>query len=369
MATAVAGRQPEGVSSVGPYRATLAPRHTTQPRYDLDYTGALIPAPRGMDQCIWPGLWWAQQRQAANDSYDAWCRDKDVQIEQNERQMVSLHRAQEAQVALSDRNFWTTMENCNADADERTSDRRAVIEGPAVANGLRELTSATRSEKADMYRRQWEQHQQQSAARLEILHAAQDSTNPASDHAVNNYRFYGPIGTRGATGAILAREAAEEARRKVVVRRAQEESSDRLTPAMYHMCRADLEYQKACEEAAFWKDQQPLRQQTLQEVKAENTELQRALEENCVEDARLRQADRDAEAAERSLRYKQMMDVRAERAVAEADADRAELERRRADEDAHRAEYKAIERAALEAEAEIKTSEMKVLSRIISHQG
>lgn len=33
------------------------------------------------------------------------------------------------------------------------------------------------------------------------------------------------------------------------------------------------------------------------------------------------------------------------------------------------ADYKAVERAGLEAEVEIKTKEMAVLSRVMSHQG
>lgn len=46
-----------------------------------------------------------------------------------------------------------------------------------------------------------------------------------------------------------------------------------------------------------------------------------------------------------------------------------QTERRIAESEAHQAEYKAVERDALEAEVEIKTKEMAVLSRVISHQG
>ena len=35
-------------------------------------------------------------RQAKQNNFDAWCRDKDVQVEQNERNMAQMHRAQEA---------------------------------------------------------------------------------------------------------------------------------------------------------------------------------------------------------------------------------------------------------------------------------
>merc|ERR1711907_835470 len=159
----VRGRQSEGVDAMSSYHATLAPRSTSMPRLDTDFTGAMIPAPRDIDQRIWPGLWWAQQRQANLDSYDSWCRDKDVQVEQNERKMVALHRAQEAQVALSDRNFWTRMEASNSDAEERTNDRRAVVEGPHVANALRELSVAERDERADMWRKHWDHHTAESA--------------------------------------------------------------------------------------------------------------------------------------------------------------------------------------------------------------
>merc|ERR1712205_81388 len=109
---------------------------------DTDYTGALIPSPRDQDQRIWPGLWWSSQRQAKLDSFDSWCRDKDVQVEQNERNMAQIHRAQEAAVQLSDRNFWTIQEKHELDAEERTMNRRAIIEGPQVAQALRELNAA-----------------------------------------------------------------------------------------------------------------------------------------------------------------------------------------------------------------------------------
>lgn len=354
---------------MGPYSATMAARHSAVPRYDQDYTGAMISAPRDCDQRIWPGLWWSSQRQAKLDSYDAWCRDKDVQVEQNERNMVALHRAQEAQVQLSDRNFWTTVESVTADANDRTNDRRAIIEGAPTANALRDLSKNDEAERSDMWRRHWDQHMEESQYRLDRLHQAQDSIGHIADHAVNNYRFYGPIATRSATGRLLEREAAEEARRKVVVRRAAEESSERLTATMYHMTRANLDLEKASNEAAFWREQTELCKETLIEVKQENTELQRAFERACEEDKRARREERELEAAERRVRYAELAEVRQDRAEAEEEADIAETERRSAEAEGHQMEYKTIERAALEAEVEIKTAEMAVLSRVISHQG
>ena len=47
---------------------------------------------------MWPGLWWAEQRNGAVEAYDEWVREKDRQVEYNERKLVGLHRAQEAQV-------------------------------------------------------------------------------------------------------------------------------------------------------------------------------------------------------------------------------------------------------------------------------
>lgn len=354
---------------MAPYRATMASRQSAMPRYDLDYTGAMIPSPRDFDQRIWPGLWWASQQQAKLDAYDAWCRDKDVQVEQNERNMVALHRAQEAQVQLSDRNFWTTFETASADAADRVNDRRAIIEGVPVANALRDLNADDSAERTDMWRRHWDQHMEESQRRLEELHTAQDNMGHIADHAVNNYRFYGPIATRSATGRLLEREAAEEARRKVVVRRAQEESSERLTATMYHMTRATLDDEKAMKEASFWHEQTALCERRLHEVKAENKELQRAFEHAVEEDKKARNEERELEAADRRAMYEQLATVRKNRKTAEEDADAAERKRREAEMDSHMADYKAVERAGLEAEVEIKTKEMAVLSRVMSHQG
>lgn len=122
------GTRAEGAPAMGVYHATMSSKSTRTPRLDTDYTGALIPSPRDQDQRIWPGLHWASHQQVARitpegapwltvelshcqplslsvvcrvqaklDSFDAWVRDKDVQVEQNERNMMALHRAQEAQ--------------------------------------------------------------------------------------------------------------------------------------------------------------------------------------------------------------------------------------------------------------------------------
>jgi len=58
------GQRAEGVSAMGPYRATMSHGTTSTPRLDTDYTGALIPSPRDQDQRIWPGLHWASHQQA-----------------------------------------------------------------------------------------------------------------------------------------------------------------------------------------------------------------------------------------------------------------------------------------------------------------
>ena len=84
--------------------------------------------------------------------------------------------------------------------------RRAIIEGPQVAQALRELNAADAAEREDMWRRHWDLHNAESQRRLDALHAAQDTIGHVGDHAVNNYRFYGPIGTRTATGMLLDRE-------------------------------------------------------------------------------------------------------------------------------------------------------------------
>lgn len=88
------------------------------------------------------------------------------------------------QVQLSDRNFWTTYENASADAADRVNDRRAIIEGVPVANALRDLNADDSAERADMWRRHWDQHMEESQRRLEELHAAQDNMGHIADHAV-----------------------------------------------------------------------------------------------------------------------------------------------------------------------------------------
>ena len=128
-------------------------------------------------------------------------------MEQNERNMVALHRAQEAQVSrfdlrpsiivrafqvqLSDRNFWTTVESITADANDRVNDRRAIIEGAPTANALRDLSKADEAERADMWRRHWDQHMEESQYRLDQLHQAQDSIGHIADHAVS-HRHHDP---------------------------------------------------------------------------------------------------------------------------------------------------------------------------------
>jgi len=238
-----------------------------------------------------------------------------------------------------------------------------------VANALREITAADTAEREDMWRRHWDLHNAESQARLDALHASQDSIGHVGDHAVNNYRFYGPIGTRTATGMLLDREAAEESRRKVVVRRDAEDASSRLTATMYHLTKTDLDHQKALDEAAFWCDQVAHRKDTLVSVIHENKDIQKQFEESVVEDRKAREADRIMEAAERNKRYKEMADVRQSRKDAEKEADTTEALRRLEEREAHMQEYKAVERAALEVECDIKKKEMAVLSRIISHQG
>jgi hypothetical protein len=175
--------------------------------------------------------------------------------------------------------------------------RRAVIEGPEVVNALRAVTTQDAAAREDMWRRHWDLHNAESQKRLDALHAAQDSVGHVGDHAVNNYRFYGPVATRSATGALLDREAAEEARRKTVVRRDAEDASSRLNAVMYHTAKADLDRHKAMDEAAFWRDQTAVREKRLTEVQQENRELQQQFERVVVEDRKSREAQRALEQA------------------------------------------------------------------------
>jgi len=354
--------------ALSPFRGTMTPRTTTTPRHDLDYTGAVIPAPREQEQRMWPGLWWSEQRHGAMEAYDNWCREKDLQNEYNERKLIGLHRAQEAQVALSDRNFWTRMEACDQRYEDSKNDMRAVVEGPGVANALRELSRGIRDEAHEMWRRHWEAHTSESNTRLAALHMAQDAAGHTTDHAINNYRFYGPIATQNATGAVLEREAAEEARRKAVIMRAAEESGDRLTATMYHLSRAQLMSQKARGEVDFWGDQEEVRRKVREIVTKENEELQRVFKEYAQHDAQERQRLRDDEEGERIERFNELSCVRQNRAAAEDEADRCEEIRRLAEEEANRSEYKRAERDALEMEAVIKQLEMECLTRGMSHQ-
>ena len=52
---------------------------------------------------------------------------------------------------------------------------RAVVEGPGVANALRELSCGIRDEAHEMWRRHWEAHTSESNTRLAALHMAQDA--------------------------------------------------------------------------------------------------------------------------------------------------------------------------------------------------
>lgn len=317
---------------------------------------------------MWPGLWWGEQRQVAMEAYDNWCREKDLQGEYNERKLVALHRAQEAQVALSDRNFWTRLEAAEQRYEDAKNDMRAVIEGPGVAEALRELCRVLRQEVHEMWRRHWEAHTNESNTRLAALHIAQDAAGHTTDHAVNNYRFYGPIATKSATGAVLEREATEEARRKAVVLRAAEETGDRLTATMYHSSRAKLMAAKARGEIEFWGDQEEVRRRVREFVRQENAELQRVFKEYCMHDSQERQRLRDEEEAERLARFNELSRVRQNRAAAEDEADRCEEMRRLAEDEANRSKYKRRERNALEVEARTKMLEMECLTRGISHQ-
>lgn len=317
---------------------------------------------------MWAGLWWAEQRAGAVQAYDDWLREKDLQVEYNERKLIGLHRAQEAQVALSDRNFWTRMESADESYENANNDARAVVEGPGVAQTLRDLSRGVREEANEKWRRHWEAHTQESNVRLEALHRAQDAAGHTSDHAVNNYRFYGPIATKKSTGALLEREAAEEARRKAVTIRAAEEAGDRLTATMYHISRAQLMAAKARGEVQFWEDQESIRKHVREMVKQENQELQAVFKEHCLQDSLERERLRNEEEAERLERFNELSRVRHNRAAAEDEADRCENQRLLAEEEANRAEYKRTERDALEVESQIKQLEMECLTRGISHQ-
>merc|ERR1712166_754771 len=125
----------------------------------------MIPEPREQEQRMWPGLWWGEQRRGAMTAFDEWLRDKDLQIEYNERKLVGLHRAQEAQVALSDRNFWTRLEDSEQRHEDAKNDARAVVEGPGVANALRDMSEGARSEAHEKWRRHWEAHTEESNTR------------------------------------------------------------------------------------------------------------------------------------------------------------------------------------------------------------
>ena len=55
------------------------------------------------------------------------------------------------------------------------NDMRAVVEGPGVANALRELSRGIRDEAHEMWRRHWEAHTSESNTRLAALHMEQDA--------------------------------------------------------------------------------------------------------------------------------------------------------------------------------------------------